>query len=163
MSMNAYLAAVDAGTLAEFRRDPEVIADYLEELEESGRNALRLRKMWQALHFMLTGSAWDIDSPLGQSMLGGEDIGPDMVYGPARFLMPSDVQEIANALSKISVAEFKTRFAPEQMEAEDIYPSDIWVREKDTVVEELASLFEQLGSFYQAAASRNDGMILWMT
>lgn len=163
MGMIAYLAAIDAGTLAEFRRDPEAIAHHLEELEESGRSELRLHKMWQGLHFMLTGTAWDIDGPLGQSVLGGEDLGPDIVYGPARILMPSDVQEIAEALSRMSIAEFKTRFAPEQMEAEDIYPGPIWVREKDTVVEELAGLFQQLTAFYQAAASRNDGVVLWMT
>lgn len=163
MSMNAYLAAIDARTLAEFQRDPDGIADYLEDLEEAGGSELRLRKMWQALHFMLTGTAWEIEGPLGQALLGGEDIGPDIGYGPARILMPSDVLEISNALSKISVAEFRARFAPERMEAEDIYPTMIWVREKDTVIDELTSLFEALKAFYQAAASRKNGLVLWMT
>jgi hypothetical protein len=162
MSMNAYLAALTAQRIEEFRRDPDSLVEFLEELDQS-ENELRLRKMWQATHFMMTGTAWNTSGPLGQAIMGGEDIGPDIGYGPARFLTPPQVQETAQALAKLSMADFRKGFAPEVMEREDIYPSSIWVREKDTVVVELAQLFEDLVSFYRGAASRNDAVLLWMS
>jgi hypothetical protein len=161
MSMNAYLSAVDAETLEKLRRNGDAIARHLEAQE--GVNELRLFKMWQALHFMLTGTDWDTEGELGQCILGGEDVGPDIGYGPARVLAPAQVEAISNALSKISVESFQARFAPEQMEAMDIYPSVIWVREKDAILVELTELFERLVEVYRMAAARRDGMILWMT
>jgi hypothetical protein len=124
---------------------------------------LRLRKMWHALHFLLTGTAWDNQGPVGQAIIGGEDIGPDIGYGPARILSPEDVKATAVALGAITNDQFRSRFAPTEMEAVDIYPSNIWVREKDTILGELAPLFQALVQFYRDAAARGDGMLLWMT
>lgn len=161
MSMNASLTAVDAPTWERLRRDPDLIVDFLEDVDPP--RELHLRKMWHALHFLLTGTTWDSQGPVGQAIIGGEDIGPDIGYGPARILAPEEVKATAAALTTITNDQFKSRFVPTRMEAVDIYPSDIWVREKDTILSELLPLFQKLVQFYRDAAARGDGMLLSMT
>lgn len=162
MSMNAYMIALTPAELEKFRRDPALISAVVFDRRRSP-GTLQLHKMWQALHFMLTGTAWDSSGALGQAILGGADVGPDIGYGPARILTPTEVQETSDALGRITAAEFKRRFAPEEMEAQDIYPTGIWVAEKDTITDDLVVLFEQLVAFYRGAASRKDSALLWMS
>lgn len=162
MSMNGSLASIDAAELAGLQRDPQTTEFFIEDRFTNPRRELHLHKMWHALHFLLTGTAWDNNGPLGQALLGGEDIGPNMGYGPARLLLPDEVSSTAAALAKISTEEFRSRFAPSTMEAADIYPSVIWVREQDTVLDELTPLFEELAAFYSDAARRGDSILLWM-
>lgn len=161
MGMSAYLAAVDARTLQRLKSDPDSVIPFIEAIDDPPPHELRLHKMWQAIHYMLTGTAWNTAGPLGQAILGGEDIGPDVGYGSARILAPDRVHATSHALAKITVAEFRSRFNPSQMEAADIYPN-IWIREKDTILEELTAHFENLTSFYRHTASRNDGALLWI-
>ncbi|MDZ4867661.1 MAG: YfbM family protein [Alphaproteobacteria bacterium] len=162
MSMNAYMTSLTPALLERIRHDPDSLSTYLIDQRKLS-DTLQLHKMWQALHFMLTGTAWESDGALGQAVLGGEDVGPSLGYGPARVLSPIAVRETAEALGTISSGDFKARFDPKEMEAQDIYPSGIWEREKDTIPNELAMLFERLVAFYRAAASRNEGALLWMS
>src|SRR5271163_2074263 len=68
------------------------------ELESAGVTAnpdaeegLTLEKSWHCLHYLLTGTAWETGTVLGKTILGGTEIGPDMGYGPARYLVPNEV------------------------------------------------------------------------
>lgn len=49
---------------------------------------LRLEKSWHVLHYVLSGSAEVVTSPLSQALLGGREVGNDVGYGPARILEP---------------------------------------------------------------------------
>ncbi|MBI1211879.1 MAG: DUF1877 family protein [Alphaproteobacteria bacterium] len=161
MSMNADLVALGEADVRALRADPEQIAQWMHAVGTPG--SLSLQKMWHALHYLLTGTAWNNQGPLGQALLGGEDIGPDIGYGPARILIASQVKETSRALLALSAADIRQRFAPEVMEAEDIYPSRIWVREKDTILDELVPLFEELVEFYESAATKDQSILLFMT
>jgi hypothetical protein len=63
---------------------------------------LNLEKSWHVLHYLLTGKAEKAPPPVGNAILGGQDIGGDLGYGPARFLTPQQVREVRIALSAIS-------------------------------------------------------------
>lgn len=54
-----------------------------------------LDKSWHGLHFLFTGTAWEGEEPACFLVLGGEGIGNDVGYGPARVLMPDDVGRFA--------------------------------------------------------------------
>ena len=65
--------------------------------DEPGEDGLNLEKSWHVLHYLLTGKAEEAPGPLGNAILGGTEIGGDLGYGPARFLTPQQVREVAVA------------------------------------------------------------------
>jgi hypothetical protein len=118
-----------------------------------------LEKMWQALHFLLTGSAEDVQPPLGEAILGGTEIGDDVGYGPARYLTPGQVQAIAAALRQLDREELRRRFKPATMTELDIYPM-VWDEPEEELFEELMTYYGELAACYQAAATKGDAMLL---
>jgi hypothetical protein len=59
---------------------------------------LDLGKSWHAIHYLLTGTGWEIgEGAAGAAILGGDEIGEDGGYGPARVLDPESVRATAAA------------------------------------------------------------------
>jgi|SRR5579859_329131 len=150
--------------------DPEEIAKVrakiLQELESVGakvpgdgpdEDGLSLEKSWHTLHYLLSGSAEEADSPPGNAILGGKQIGPDLGYGPARFLTPNQVREVAAALKKVSNDDLARRFDLNAMKAAKIYAC------KDEGELELAQhYFQHVVQYYTEAASRGNAMLLYL-
>jgi hypothetical protein len=125
--------------------------------DDAGEDGLSLEKSWHTLHYLLTGSAVEARPPLGNAILGGEEIGPDAGYGPARFLDASEVHEVAAALAKVSREELSRRFDLKAMTAAQVYACN------DSNDLALAlDYFDQLVSYYQDAASRDNAMLLYI-
>jgi hypothetical protein len=57
--------------------------------------------------FMLLMRTWAHRS---RARVGGKEIGPDLGYGPARLLTPSEVQAVAPALAYVSSEALTQRF-----------------------------------------------------
>jgi hypothetical protein len=72
---------------------------------------LRIDKSWHGIHFLLTGSAWGGKPPLSNAVLGGKEFGQDLGYGPARYLTPDQVKEVAAALDEITEATLRAQFS----------------------------------------------------
>ena len=122
--------------------------------EESG---LSLEKSWHVLHYLLTGKPEEAPPPLGNAILGGREIGPDLGYGPARFLTPEEVREVSLALSRITAQDLARRFDLPAMIAAHIYP----VRDENEL--EIAQpYFEQLARYYSEAAAAGHAMLLYV-
>ena len=120
-------------------------------------NGLSLEKSWHSLHYLLTGSAHEVDSPLGNAILGGKEIGPDLGYGPARFLGAAQVREVSSALNSISKDDLAQRFDLNAMLVAKIYACG------DEEELELAQhYFEHLVKYYAEAAKRGDAMLLYI-
>src|SRR4051812_40770621 len=101
MSMIAALRRLSDSDLLHLQKKPELVADYLAEnpLDGFGPFAdLDIDKAWHAIHFLLTGTAWEGEPPLDFLAIGGTEIGEDLGYGPARGLVSSQVRELATAL-----------------------------------------------------------------
>ena len=143
----------------------------LEDLEEIGDDADRINdllmeggysveKMWQPLHVLLTGDPeMGGDPPLAWAILGNQEIGEELAYGPARFLTPEEVKEVAAALSALTPETLRETFDPELFEENDIYPG-IADEDPDEVFDELMIYFEGLVEYYRDAAENDCAMLM---
>lgn len=163
MGMVGCFAAVDTETMEKLNADPGLVEEYLYPDEGGGEppHYIDVDKAWHGIHFMLTGSAESGPAPLCWAVLGGEEVGDDVGYGPARILRPDHVRKIARELASIDETAFKARFEPKAMEAAGIYPP-IWVRDAEEALEYLVENYLKLVAFYRGAAARGDGAILWI-
>ena len=98
---------------------------------------------------------------LTSAVLGGSPLGEDLGYGPPRVLNPSEVKQIATALSAITIEQFESAFDPAAMDAAEIYPQ-IWERDGKEALEYLTHFFPGVVTFYAEAAGRGDGVVLWL-
>ena len=120
---------------------------------------LDLHKSWHCLHFLLTGTVEPTgDGPLRDAIVGGSEI-PDeddvMGYGPARVLAPDQVRAIADALANFPLAEKIQNYDVQAAKTAGIYVAE---HEKS----ELAERFNHLLRFYQDAAAKGNGLLLWI-
>lgn len=116
-----------------------------------------MEKSWHSVHYLLTGTAQETDSVLGKTILGGKEIGADVGYGPARYLEPSEVQEIAKTLKNVSEKELARRFDLKAMIAANVYAC------RDEGELALAQhYFTHIVAYYTDAAERGDAMLLYL-
>jgi hypothetical protein len=144
------LAAGQADALV---ADPAAVAAAL---EDDG-DVLDLDKAWHGIHFLLTGSAWEISPGAGEAVLGGEPVGEDNGYGPPRLLRADRVRAVAAALREVSAETLGARFIPDAALAAEIYPQ-VW--DEEDFAGYLLPNFLSLRDFYLAAADRNADVLL---
>ena len=148
-----------------FRRDPltaRVIAsdtDLLDELIETEDDDARLDldKAWHGVHWVLTGSSEETVDPAGDALLGGEPVGEDLGFGPARVLEVDRVRAVAGVLGGLDLDTLAARVDPPRMRKAEIYP-DIW-DEPAIYAEYLRPALEELVEFYAAAAQAREAVI----
>lgn len=149
-----------------YRRDEDearaILADEerIDELLESDNDrSVDLDKAWHGIHWLLTGSEWSTQGPLAQVILGGEELGEDIGYGPGRLLPASEVADVADALDALDLATLGERFDAAAMSAASIYP-DVWRSEPAAeLVEWLVGEVKDLRTFYRTAADRGEAVI----
>ena len=108
----------------------------------------------------LTGSADDTSPPAGDAILGGDDLGDDLGYGPARLLEPERVAAVATFLRGLGPEGVVARFRPRSI-GEDVYGSD-FAAERG-YPEELRVRAGQLCRFYEGVAARGSAVLLWIS
>ena len=161
MGMAVFFVPIDAAKLDELRRDPDTIEEFLyPESDDDPDGSFDVDKAWHGLHYLLTGAAEGGEPPLSLAILGGEEIGDDLGMGPARFLTPAQVREVAAALAGLSESELRQRFDPQDMQSLGIYPEIIWVRDGDDALDYLIENFGPLVEFYTGAAARGEAVLL---
>jgi Domain of unknown function (DUF1877) len=124
--------------------------------------SLDLDKAWHGIHYLLTGTAWEIGEGAGAAILGGAEIGEDGGYGPARLLSREMVRAIAAELDELDVEVLRARFDTGAMAASDIYPN-VWGRGTDEFDGYLAPHYTNLRAFYQTAAANDQAVLLAIT
>lgn len=143
--------------------DEQGLVEWEEELpEDENVEICVLDKMWDALHFVLTGDtlsdAADHD-PLSEAVCGSIFLARRQIHVGG---IPSNrVKEIAQALREV---DFAARLAALQMAdfaQAEIYP-DIWDRpdEEDDIREELQEYFADLQAFYAHAAEQGNAVLV---
>jgi len=119
----------------------------------TGRHeVLSIDKAWHGLHYVLTGAVEPTDTPLGQAVLGGVEVGEDFAgYGPARVLGPELTAAVAAALeSRELEGDARERFDGQRMARLQIYPFG-WDTES---LDWLLAALRDLRRFYSAAAAQ---------
>ena len=164
MGMAGAFLQISQDKLEQLQTDPmqlEEMADEMFGRFRSGEGFCTVDKSWQTIHFLLAGEPWGGNSIEAQAILGGTEIGPDMGYGPARYLDSQQVKQVAEALGQISVEELSTRFDPEALAREDIYAFSA-----EYAVDELEmaqDYYTELQQFYAKSAAQNDAVLLMIT
>lgn len=166
MSMIGNVCAADDATIQALLAEPETIQAFLyPEDGESSADQIDLDKAWHAIHFVLTGSAWEGEFPLNFLVSGGTPVGDeDVGYGPARAFTSEEVRQIEAALAGVSEADFRARFSWEKMKEEDIYPSfgDASDEQKEEELAYVLPNFEGLKGFVARTAQQGQGMLVYI-
>ena len=163
MSMIGNLVAVRPEQLQSFIADPTLIESFLypEDGETEPENHIDLDKAWHAIHFTLNGKTWEGEEPLVLTILGGEEVGEDIGYGPVRFLTPQQVNAVSAALSAVAPETFAGQFNHSALAAAEIYP-DIWEDEGTESLEYVQPFYNDLRDFYMTASERGDAVLIYL-
>lgn len=145
-------------TADEARLDPEELADLLLEGEDEDARTVDLDKAWHAVHFLLTGTEWEVVGEAGQAVLGGEPVGEDLGTGPLRVVAAADVVTTSLALAALDEQELRGRYDPARMRELQIYP-DVW-DEEDVLDEYVLPAFRDLAGLYARAAAEQQAVVL---
>lgn len=129
--------------------NPKVVVDLLEDEPPDPTRAVHLGTAWHGIHWLLTGTAYDIESAAGQAIFGGEPIGRNLGNGPAHLLDLRTVKLIDEALDSLTVADLADRYDPDRMVDADISPG-FW-HDSDVFEELLAPRYRALRKFYRRA------------
>lgn len=162
MSMCASFASIDRNLIVRLQRDPSLIHELIEAQGEGAPEILDIDRSWHGIHFVLTGSAEGGEGPLAAAVFGGEEIGDDIGYGPARLLMPQEVQAVASALLDLGPEAFESRYDPEALTAEGIYPDGIWSEDPAAARDYLVDNFKELQGFYARSSRAGAGILMWV-
>lgn len=156
MSMHGVVYAVDKPR-AERLRDLEDDEEFFQELE--GARRLGIGQAWHGLHYLLTGTAGQFVGPQGFLVEGGEDVGPNDGYGPARLFSPREVDDIHGILVGLSDEELWSVFDAARMNAEQVYPFN-WQEEPELTRRVYLSTFSELKLFVDEASRRGQYLVV---
>lgn len=126
----------------------EPLTDEIDMLEEKNPT-LDLDKMWDGLHFILTGASASEPlegDPLSDAVVGVHVIDDETFIAATGH---SELKEIISALNGVDKKALRAEFSPRRLDEENIYP-DIWLPEnKESLFNELEQALNQLIHFYQ--------------
>jgi hypothetical protein len=181
MSIEASYRRVTSEELAKLQADPKAASSFfgtnLDDMDDPGALFARMQEQessdrylgigtdWHALHFLLTGDG-ELKPhplpppPLGNVVQGGTETEWDCTYGKVRSLAPDEVRAVADALSKISVGELRSRFSVASFNAAQIYPHGRQTRWTDDEIESAFEIYPRLVEFFAAAAQAGDMVLL---
>jgi hypothetical protein len=123
---------------------------------------IEVDKAWHGLHFLLTGSAWEGNFPLNFIVVGGEEVGDDLGYGPARALSSDDVRKIDAAFEPLTPEELGRRFDAQRMTELQIYPFG-WSHDPDGELEYLLEFYTELRAFVRRTAERRHALLVYLS
>ena len=161
MSMIAAPCIASSAQIQDVLRAPEHVKALI---EQEQKNCTDLDKAWHGIHFMLTGEPWGGKGPLAYLLGGGAKIGDvDLGYGPGYALSAEQTADFDDALSKVSVEDFRKKYAPKAMAERQIYPA-IWDEKyaSEDPLGFLVNYFERLKQYVSLARSKHDGLIIYI-
>ena len=136
----------------------------LDDVEEAQENEnleiCDIDKMWDALHFLLTGKSASEpieDNLISEAIVGQFNISEeDFISGTKT----DRVKEIAKALQELDFETYIDKFGMSAFRQNDIYP-DIWeYEEADKIKDDLRSSFESLKKFYEKMAEQERAVLV---
>ena len=125
---------------------------------------LDLDKMWDALHFLLTGksAAEPIEEDLiSEAIVGQDSLTDEEVEEFIAGIRADRVKEIAKALEALDFESYLDKFEMTHFAQNDIYPN-IWSYEEeiDEIKEDLSYAFDSLKAFYTRMAEKGCAVIV---
>lgn len=162
MSMIGNFLAVSQSALAALVADPASVESVIyPDSDPDPETHLDIDKSWHAIHYTLNESPWGGEGPLAAVVLGGQELGEDIGYGPARYLAPPEVAAVASALELVAPEDFSAKFNPAALDAAEIYPQG-WEDSMPEALDYVLDNYRQLRAFYKAAASRGEAVLVYL-
>lgn len=123
---------------------------------------LDIDKMWDALHFVLTGVGADHridDNPLSQAVLGVTSIENLSEY--MAYTEHSKIADIVAALEQFDMEQALESFDMKACKEAELYPN-IWDydEEEEEIIDELLHDFEQMKRFYKQVLEANGHVLV---
>ena len=140
----------------------EDLFETVEEWSDEDELLLDIDKMWDVLHFVLTGVSADHridDNPLSQAVLGVtsiEDLSDYMAYTEY-----SQIADIVAALEQFDMDQALESFDMTACKEAELYPN-IWDydEEEEEIKDELLHDFEQMKRFYKQVLEANGHVLV---
>lgn len=160
MGMQAAYMLVDEETLDRLVSLPsDELSPAIEALEASGAPTVHLDKMWDGLHFLLTGvpaSAPKEGDPLSEAVVGVH------VFDGDDFVGCTELDELPAILRALQETPLKRLLATAdfiRFSAAEVYPN-IWSDDPETLRAELSVAFQALLDVHQRAADARRHLVI---
>jgi hypothetical protein len=163
----------DGATMARMRAQPDEIGAFVsgfdvdEELLDAPADVhnpaipFDLDNQWQAVHYLLTGSAGATADPLSVIVGRFEKIGKDQGFGPAWVIPAEAIVAADKALAALGDGEIRARYDVKAMVRDDVYVAKSLAEEGQGALDFLMDDIERLRSFLREGAKlRRDALAM---
>lgn len=163
MGMYANYMYISDKDLKEIKNsDKDDIFETVEDMDENEGLAVNIDKMWDVMHFVLTGV--DSSEPIRNNALSEAIVGVDSIEDISEFTAYTDksrIREIVLALQNFDFEKAMKDFSMQACKNANLYP-DIWDYEedKDEIIEELFDYYESLKEFYKKILEINGNVLV---
>ena len=142
--------------------DEEEVFETIEDLNEEAEIFLDTDKMWDVMHFVLTGVSSDDaikNNPLSEAILGVSPIEDVEEY--ISYTEKSRIKDIVVALENFDIDQAMENFSMEECKKANLYP-DIWdfEEEADEIEEEIMDYFQNIKDFYNKILESNANVMV---
>ena len=154
MGMTAYFKILNTSEFMLVATKPNEIEDMLfpVDADDPFEGQTYLDKEWHNIHYLLCGELEPNGTALGDAVLGGNPMGPDLGYGHGRLIHSGRVSEISKALEGVDFESLYSSIDKSDKKLEDVYSSfEFEVSEREYHLE----LFEKLKLMYRKAAEES--------
>lgn len=144
-------------------KSDEDLFDSVEALEEQNIKKYDMDKLWDGLHFILTGVS--ATTPIKNHLLSEAIVGTFMfsdneMSDYIAYIYPERVNEISSALKEFDINEALSHFSPKKLASNGIYPA-IWTEnKKDELKNELIEEYNGLKDFFYDVCNEHKGIIV---
>ena len=156
-----YLSDNNLQELKSFYAEEDDIFEEVEDWNDEAEILLDIDKMWDALHFVLTGVSCIEpikNNPLSEAVVGVFSI--DGIEEYISYIEKSRIKDIVFALDNFDIEKALKTFSMKECKEAELYP-DIWDYEEETdeIKEEIMDYFQNMKDFYKQVLEE-DGNVL---
>lgn len=156
-----YLSDNNLQELKSFYAEEDDIFEEVEDWNDEAEILLDIDKMWDALHFVLTGVSCSEpikNNPLSEAVVGVFSI--DGIEEYISYIEKSRIKDIVFALDNFDIEKALKTFSMKECKEAELYP-DIWDYEEETdeIKEEIMDYFQDMKDFYKQVLEE-DGNVL---
>ena len=156
-----YLSDTNLQELKSFYAEVDDIFEEVEDWNDEAEILLDIDKMWDALHFVLTGVSCIEpikNNPLSEAVVGVFSI--DGIEEYISYIEKSRIKDIVFALDNFDIEKALETFSMEECKEAELYPN-IWGYEEETdeIKEEIMDYFQDMKDFYKQVLEE-DGNVL---
>ena len=145
-----YLSDTNLQELKSFYAEVDDIFEEVEDWNDEAEILLDIDKMWDALHFVLTGVS--CSEPIENNALSEAVVGVFSIDGIEEYISyieKSRIKNIVFALDNFDIEKALETFSMEECKEAELYPN-IWGYEEETdeIKEEIMDYFQNIKDFY---------------